>query len=148
MVQLKQFFYITVLKKTNYICIAWPNGSLQQFMFSCVKLTLAVRKCLKKLKTLMSSEQIQIRASNFTESRMVYLITSLILVINLFCRHQFGGKESGKFSKINTISKSLLQFCGGGQVLLQAGLHPPGSTKETKMRKEIYRSSDNIWQLN
>lgn len=58
----------------------------------------------------------------------VYLITGLISVVDPFLRHHFGGEKVGKFAKVDAIPQSLLQFCGRGQVLLQAGLHPPEST--------------------
>ena len=58
-----------------------------------------------------------------------YLIAGLISVIDSFFRHHFWSKKVGKFAKIDTIPQSLLQFGGRGQVLLQAGLHPPEYTK-------------------
>ena len=58
-----------------------------------------------------------------------YLITGLISVIDPFFRHHFWGKKVSKFAKVDPISQSLLQFCGKGQVLLQAGFYPPENTQ-------------------
>ncbi len=58
----------------------------------------------------------------------MYLIAGLISVVDSFLRHHFWGEKVGEFAKVDTISQSLLQFCGSRQVLLQAGLHPPDSS--------------------
>lgn len=60
----------------------------------------------------------------------MYLVAGLISVIDPFFRHHFWSEKVGKFAKIDTIPQSLLQFCGRGKVLLQAGLHPPESTQK------------------
>lgn len=58
----------------------------------------------------------------------VHLIAGLISVVDPFHRHHLWGEKVGKFAEVDPVPQPLLQLCGRGQVLLQAGLHPPGRT--------------------
>lgn len=66
----------------------------------------------------------------------MHLIAGLISVVDPFHRHHLWGEKVGKFAEVDPVPQPLLQLCGRGQVLLQAGFHPPERThnKQTEFR--------------
>lgn len=55
----------------------------------------------------------------------LYLVARLLAVVDLLQRDGARRKEVTQFGQIDAVPEPLLQLCGGGQLLVQAGLHPP-----------------------
>lgn len=56
-----------------------------------------------------------------------HLVSSLLAVVDFLERDCAWGKEVSQFGQIDTIPEAFLQLCGGRQLLIQTGLHPPGN---------------------
>ena len=57
-----------------------------------------------------------------------YIVSGLVLVIDLFERHDAGGEEMPQLGEEDAITKPLLQFCCRRQVLIDARLDPTENT--------------------
>lgn len=55
-----------------------------------------------------------------------HLVSSLLAVVDFLEGDRAWGKEVSQFGQIDTIPETFLQLCGGRQLLIQTGLHPPG----------------------
>lgn len=63
--------------------------------------------------------------SGLNRELTLYLVARLLAVVDLLQRDGARRKEVTQFGQIDAVPEPLLQLCGGGQLLVQAGLHPP-----------------------
>lgn len=55
----------------------------------------------------------------------IHLVTCLLTVVDLLEEDSARGKEVAQFGQIDPVPEPLLQLCGGWQLFVQTGLHPP-----------------------
>lgn len=59
-----------------------------------------------------------------------HLVSSLLAVVDFLEGDCAWGKEVSQFGQIDTIPETFLQLCGGRQLLIQTGLHPPRNNEQ------------------
>lgn len=59
------------------------------------------------------------------QSTCFHLVTRLLAVVDLLEGDGPRGEEVAQFGQIDAVPEPLLQLCGGRQLLVQTGLHPP-----------------------
>lgn len=67
----------------------------------------------------------------------VHLVARLLAVVDLLQGNGLGGKEVSQFGQINPVPQPLLQLRGGGQLLVQTGLHPSAGSRTEHMEKML-----------
>lgn len=70
--------------------------------------------------------------SSETKPTQSHLVARLLAVVDLLQGDRFWSKEVAQFGQIHAVAQALLQFCGGRQLLVQTGLHPPAGRADSR----------------